>query len=241
VVAPQHTQDLWVGTSRTVSALEHRVGELFKAIQVVRSHETIGNLVEGNRLGAIGYSLGALTVLKAEGSQPSYIHYNAHCKKHGAVDENFCTVIPWWQRVLLWFKKSDLSIKDEFSRTRSTLEFQAMALIAPVGAIFAENEISQITTQTAIYRLEEDEQVKYPFHAEYIYNLLKRSNREYKVFKGVHHYAFIPPFPAWLLEEEYIPVAIDPEGFNRANFLREINADIINFFQKNLPIKQPIK
>jgi len=60
---------------------------------------------------------------------------------------------------------------------------------------------------------------------------------EYKAHKGVHHYAFISPFPAWLLEEEYIPVAIGPEGFDRESFLKDINEDIVSFFQRNMPVK----
>ncbi len=238
VVAPQHSQDLWVGTDRTVSAIEHRVDELQNSLEIAKSIEAIGRILDEDRIGAIGYSLGSLTILKASGALPKYSHYKSHCDKHGTSDLNFCTVIPWWQKVLLWFKESELLKKKEFSPTHIPTNFQAMVLIAPIGAIFPENEISNIRSTVGIYRLADDDQVKYPFHAEYIYKSSKGKNTEYKVYEGVHHFAFISPFPEWLLEEEYIPVAIDPEGFDRVSFLEIINADITSFFEKNLPINQ---
>jgi esterase/lipase len=237
VVVPQHTQDLWVRTNRIVSAIEHRVDELEKAIQVVIAHESIGKIVDTNRIGAIGYSLGTLTVLKAGGSRPSIVRYNNHCEKHGSVDTNFCTETPWWHKFVLWFKDTDLSVNDEFGPAKASFEFKAIALVAPIGAVFSDKEISKIKFKVANYRLENDDEVKYPFHAEYLSKLLEKNNLEYNVYKGVHHYAFISPFPAWLLEEEYIPVAIDPKGFDRESFLKDINEDIVSFFQRNMPAR----
>ncbi len=45
-----------------------------------------------------------------------------------------------------------------------------------------------------------------------------------------HHYAFIAPFPDWLKKEEDIPVANDPEGFDRPTFLATVNALVLNAF-----------
>jgi len=49
----------------------------------------------------------------------------------------------------------------------------------------------------------------------------------YRVFNA-HHYAFIAPFPKWLVESEDILVVKDPEGFDRNEFLNNINNEIIN-------------
>ena len=47
-----------------------------------------------------------------------------------------------------------------------------------------------------------------------------------------HHYAFIAPFPQWLIEEENIPPMLDPEGFDRQAFLTDINARILSVFNR---------
>jgi hypothetical protein len=46
----------------------------------------------------------------------------------------------------------------------------------------------------------------------------------------VHHFAFIAPFPKWLTDSENIPVAKDPEGFDRQAFIDNVNQDIVGFF-----------
>ncbi|WP_067037974.1 hypothetical protein [Marinomonas gallaica] len=66
-----------------------------------------------------------------------------------------------------------------------------------------------------------------PYHALPLYKAFSSNMpSEYHVVKG-HHYAFIAPFPKWLTEEEDIPVAKDPEGFDRSVFLRDLNAKIV--------------
>ena len=49
----------------------------------------------------------------------------------------------------------------------------------------------------------------------------------FKTVQG-HHYAFIAPFPKWLTDKEDIPVAKDPEGFNRPAFLQTVNEIIVD-------------
>jgi predicted dienelactone hydrolase len=235
VIAPQHTQDIWVGTSKTVAAMEYRVGEIIEALDIAKSHKVVGPIMDIDNIGSIGYSLGSMTVLKAYGVLPSSSHYKLHCDSNHAEDPNFCTVIPWWQKILLWFKETELGEADEFTPTPLPIAFKSIALIAPIGAIFPEDQIRAIQAKTAIYRLGDDDQLTFPFHGEYIYNTLSQKSIQYKTYENVHHYAFISPFPAWLLEEEYIPVALDPKGFDRKSFLKEINAEIAAFFRKSLP------
>ena len=49
------------------------------------------------------------------------------------------------------------------------------------------------------------------------------------MFKA-HHSAFISPFAKRITDIEHIPAAIDPPGFDRMNFLTEVNQALIDFF-----------
>lgn len=233
VIAPQHTQDKWIGTDQTVAAIEYRFTELAKSLAAARRHHIVGELMDVTKMGAIGYSLGALTVLGADGILPSQSLFKRHCDKHSAEDPNFCMEIPWWRKALQWFSEPTLSDKKEFSPV-IPIGFQSIALVAPVGAIFPAHQFRDLSAKVAIYRLGQDNQVSYPFHADYIFKSLDQNAARYKVYDDVHHYAFISPFPDWLLEEEYIPVSIDPAGFDREAFLEVINADIVEFFNDSL-------
>ena len=46
-----------------------------------------------------------------------------------------------------------------------------------------------------------------------------------------HHFAFIAPFAKRVVDDESIPVTIDPEGFDRHTFIRDVNARLVRFFR----------
>lgn len=54
------------------------------------------------------------------------------------------------------------------------------------------------------------------------------------VHLGAHHFAFISPFPAAVVEETGEP-ARDPPGFDRRAFLSGIDRQIVDFFDRALP------
>ena len=136
-----------------------------------------------------------------------------------------------------WFYETGLKDKDVVTQVEPAVNFRAIAIVAPVAAAYYPEQVQNINAKMAIFRMESDQINRFPFHADYIHQSLGQKEHFYKVYKDVHHFAFISPYPEWLLKEEYIPVAIDPEGFNRKKFLEEINTDILNFFQKEMPTK----
>jgi hypothetical protein len=75
-----------------------------------------------------------------------------------------------------------------------------------------------------------DQILRAPFHSEYLRDALKGSQMLFNANLVGHHYGFITPFPKWLTDQETIPIAIDPAGFNRAAFISEANRSIANFY-----------
>lgn len=250
VVGPDHLNDRQMHvTHNIVTALTLRAKELTLALSTIRTHPIVGKIADADRVGAVGYSLGTLTSLYAAGITPQMSNFHKHCQRNHSRDNNFCRY--GWktrfflrvQSVLAWFKgaknRNSESIAyanagGKFSPIPSPINFSAMALVAPVGVSFPEKKLRRQNADVALFRLGDDEQLRYPYHAENLNKLLGEKARVYKTFEGVHHYAFIAPFPQWLLDTEYIPVAIDPEGFDRSDFIRDINKDIVSFFNRYL-------
>jgi hypothetical protein len=56
---------------------------------------------------------------------------------------------------------------------------------------------------------------------------------KYHVEAGAGHYAFLPPCGARLLKSAP-QIGVDASGFNRADFHKRLNAELIRFFQANL-------
>ena len=156
------------------------------------------------RLGcaAPGYSLGTLTALYAAGARPEMMRFDQHCKSHYREDPNFCgggwmaSFLATIRSALAWLKakgilrpktKTHAVNANDFPPLPPPVNFSAMALVAPVGALFAAEAVRRQNAAVALFRLGDDRELRYPYHA------------------------FISPFPKSLLEElgeEDNPVAL---------------------------------
>jgi len=104
-----------------------------------------------------------------------------------------------------------------------------VVLVAPVyQGIDLASPLSMSTV--TVFAIDGDKVAKPDFHARPLVSaasLLVPS--ELRVVTG-HHYAFIAPFPEWLAKSEDIPVAEDPDGFDRSAFLTELNDRMVSVF-----------
>ena len=71
------------------------------------------------------------------------------------------------------------------------------------------------------------------FHASAIASALPPDRLAGFVTVPGHHFAFIAPFAKRVTDNEHIPVAIDPEGFDRDAFIRRVNGLIVEFFRES--------
>jgi|TARA_B110000211_G_C13989673_1_gene513387 predicted dienelactone hydrolase len=249
VIIPQHTKDQWVGTAKTVAVVEHRIAEFSRTLrEFALAQPEIAKLIDEQNIGAIGYSLGGLTVLGSSGAIPNTKYVVEHCLKNKQNDANFCLGdSSWWEKIwpwiagtdiVHWYYETGLTGKEVVAQIEPSIQFKAIAMVAPVAAAYYPEEVQKIDSKMALFRLESDQINRFPFHVDYIHHSLGEREHFYKVYKDAHHFAFISPYPEWLLKEEYIPVAIDPEGFDRKVFLKEINNDILTFFEEVMPISK---
>ena len=250
VVAPDHLADKQMDSIKDIAPVVRvRVDEMKRALAAVHAHPRIGKIADTRRVGALGYSLGTLSALYAAGAVPEMSRFKRHCEEHSKQDPNFCgggwlsAFFASVKSALSWLKDKGMlkprnsnraGVDNEFPPVEQPIDFSAIALVAPVGAFFSADALRRQDADIALFRLGDDAQLRYPHHAEHLYTLLGDKAQVYKTFDGVHHYAFISPFPQRLLEEADIPVANDPEGFDRIGFIREINTDIVNFFNRYL-------
>ena len=83
VMIPQHTKDQWVRTDKTVAAIENRIAEFSRTLDSFSKAEPeIATIIHKQCVGAIGYSLGGLTVLGASGVIPDNRYAKEHCRKN---------------------------------------------------------------------------------------------------------------------------------------------------------------
>lgn len=226
VVAPQHEADYLLGGSDTAAALNYRYFELSKALNAVIKSSEFSNYVNANRVNGLGYSLGSVSIMLASGATFSSQRYNDYCDQNQSLDPHFCEDPGWIYRLIQSFRHDVVLNPTSDSFNEQSLISGKVVLVAPLfQGIETTSKLSM--SYLDVIAFDSDRIAIPPYHALPLYKAFSSNiPSEYHVVKG-HHYAFIAPFPKWLTEEEDIPVAKDPEGFDRSVFLRDLNAKIV--------------
>jgi predicted dienelactone hydrolase len=233
VVAPQHTQDQFINGEQTIAAMQSRVDEVKAALAAARSNAALQSSIDAQKTYAIGYSLGGATVLATAGAELDLALADAHCAKNAALDPDYCATAPWWARWLervrgIFFSQPKPQSQSNFAST--AVRFDKIALVAPLGQGLTPQSLAKIQSKALLMPIQGDQILRAPFHSEYLRDALKGSHVQFNTKLVGHHFDFITPFPKWLTDQETIPIAIDPPGFNRAAFISEANRSIANFF-----------
>lgn len=228
VAAVRHPDDLLRIGQPEITVLRPR--ELTAAIDAVLIDNRFGPIVDAEKIGAFGFSLGGFTVLAAAGGRIEYGKIAQHCSNAGN-DPEFCIgeeggePLPMWLRARrLVYSIPEVDLAEDVLDPR----IDAVVASAPVGLLF--NDMSRVQMPVLLYRASSDQSLRAPYHAENIHKLLTVEHR-YRVIDDLHHYAFLSPFPDSIAAEVGEP-AQDPSGFDRGAFLEEINGEVVDFFRE---------
>ena len=235
VVAPQHARP----TTSGLLSIPARIGDIRAALNAVESSPDLAPIIDRENINAVGYSLGTATMLVAAGAKIDARGADQHCEQNAAQDADFCggglSILQKARIVfkLAWEKARGLFDDDppaDAVAAGAPISFRKIALIAPIGQGLDAASLADFSAEVLIARLTADEILRSPFHAERLRALLPSARARYLEFDA-HHFAFIAPFPKWLTEQEHIPVAIDPPGFDRAVFIEKANRAILDFLR----------
>ena len=226
VAAPDHAGDYWNDTSHsgTLENWYRRPRQLGRVIDGMLADKTFGTKIDVGRIGTIGHSIGGYTVLALAGGQPSPALLASHCGPNRDKDPEFCGYGKPGQPALP---------ANGAARDLMKSGISVVIAVAPVGAVFGKDAFNDLTSKVAIHRLGADTVLRHPWHSENIVRGLKNRNPVYRVHNGVHHFAFLEPFPEGMRASIGEP-AMDPAGFDRRSFLAKIHAEILSYLKKNL-------
>lgn len=223
VAAPEHAGDSWRDGrfSGTSANWRRRPRQLSAVLDRVLGDVELGPHVDPARIGAVGHSAGGYSVLALIGGRSNMALLAQHCIRHRDEDPEFCAYgRPGGH--------DDEPIPDLTDR-----RIGAVVAVAPVGALFGEDAFVSVAVPAQIHRLGIDQVLREPWHADNIVQLMG-DNARLVVHPKAHHFAFISPFPAGLVDQVG-PPARDPAGFDRRAFLSRINEQIVRFFDDALP------
>ena len=224
VAVPLHARNSFLDSSDvgTLRSYQDRPRQISAAIDAMLAQPLLGERIDAERIGAMGFSGGAYGVLVAAGGIAQLSLMGQHCEAHP--DDAFC----------IGGRQAGYSFPDDdpdglVVSVEPDRRIRAAVLMAPLGIVFGEGSLARVDIPVRLYRAEHDESLTSPFHVERVRELLPRPP-EYAVAAGGGHFAFISPFPPGIGGE----AAIDPPGFDRAAYQALFNAEVCDFFSRTL-------
>jgi predicted dienelactone hydrolase len=230
VAALRHPGDNWQDRSLLQSA-----GGYFKARpqhvsgvidELLRDPEWGGRIAkdaQGPRIGAVGHSAGAYTVLALAGAQPDLARLATHCEQNRADDPIFCGLSRQTGPASSPVPAPIPALVD--TRVR------AVVVLAPVGAVFSAESLAKVRIPIAIYVAERDRFLVSRFHAEWIARNLPGA--ELHKVPNAWHFAFMDT-PGMPIPSEDGDIGANPPGFDRQALLEQLKRDLPLFFDKAL-------
>ena len=227
VAAPEHAGDSWRDGrfSGTSENWRRRPRQLSAVLDRLLGDAALGPHIDPARIGAIGHSAGGYSVLALIGGRADMAVLARHCTERRAQDPAFCD-----------YGRPDVCAGEPIPDL-SDRRVAAAVAVAPVGALFGEHAFAGATAPAQIHRLEGDRVLREPWHAENIATLMG-DHASLVIHPDAHHFAFITPFPAGLVDEVG-PAGRDPPSFDRRAFLSRINEQILRFFDGALSVPRP--
>jgi predicted dienelactone hydrolase len=175
----------------------------------------------GPRVGAVGHSAGGYTVLALAGGSPDLMRLVSHCRT-SSDDPIFCSM---GRRVT-----NSGAETVSFEGLRDS-RVRAVAALAPAGVMFSAQSLATISIPATIYAGDKDTFLVPRYHAEWVrQNVVKA---DYHAIHNAGHYAFMDT-PGMPIPSADGDVGANPEGFDRAAFLKQLGTSLNQFFDRAL-------
>ena len=195
----------------------------------------IGKDARGPRIGALGHSAGAYTVLALAGAQPEIQRIVAHCMGHRVEDPIFCGVGGRPPPPAPYSLAAPARPISGLADTR----VRAVAALAPLGVVFSAQSLAQMRVPAAVYEAEQDRYLVSRFHAQWIAKNLP--GVEHQRVANASHFAFMDT-PTRPIPTEDGDIGTDPPGFDRQAFLSRLRSELITFSRRHfadLAVQEP--
>ena len=225
VAAPMHEGDNYqdqsaVGTATFFSA---RTRQLRATVDHMLERWPGRDLIDPDRVGAFGFSMGGFTVLTAVGAKPDLGSVPVHCVKS---PEFACEVLRRAKSPLMALGASAMN-NDFVADPR----IKAAVVAAPgFGFALAPSAEGSVRVPVQLWSAENDDNVPYVSNAGRIREWLGRGV-EFHAVSGAGHFSFLAPCNVLARQ---LALCAEQGKFDRAAFHQAMNASVVQFFQRHM-------
>jgi predicted dienelactone hydrolase len=224
VAAVSHAGDTFDDQSK-VLMLWRRPAQLSQLIDYMLGEWRGRAAIDPRRVGAFGFSNGGFTVLVEAGAVPDLSKIDGYCASNPGHD--LCTALTSAG------VRSVAPIAPPADVWKPDHRIRAVAAAAPAfGFTFDRAGLASVRIPVLLWRAANDRHQPSPWYEDWIRARLPRAP-DYEVEPLAGHYAFLPPCSE-PLKKAKPDICADAAGFDRADFHRRLNAELIRFFRSSL-------
>lgn len=223
VATPTHPDLAGLRTGKPeLDPLISRPQHIQSIIDEVSTHPLFESNKLENRVGIIGFSIGAYTALVTAGASPNFSNLASYCATNKK-DELLCSIASM---------RRFESIEPHLAAQQDS-KIKAAVLLAPAyGPLFSEKSFTKVTIPIKMYSAEKDRALDNHYNAHHIKGLLT-SNVTHDIVKDAGHFIFMAACSNEL--KLAVPsICNDSELVDRIGIHQKINNDIIDFFNTML-------
>ncbi|MGO4569572.1 alpha/beta hydrolase family protein [Rhizobium sp. 2YAF20] len=221
VVAINHPGDNAVDKSRTddFSVFIERPADVRRAIDFMLGPWPDAGKIDNGRIGMFGFSRGGYTGLVAIGANP---YFGKRLRLCDGKDSALCGQVH----------------KGELPELAHDPRIKAAVIADPLSVFFTEDSFKNVKVPVQLWGSERGGDGVTQESVAGIANELPMKP-EFHAVPNSQHFDFLPPCPAELAKSAPAICADEP-GFDRAEFHKEFDAEVLAFFRKNLvDVQQP--
>ena len=225
VAAPMHGGDNYEDQSAVGSAtfFSGRTRQLRATVDHMLERWPARDLIDPDRVGAFGFSMGGFTVLTAVGAKPDLGIVPVHCAKS---PEFACEVLRRAKSPLMSVGAS--AMDNEFV---TDPRIKAAVVAAPgFGFALAPSAEGSVQVPVQLWSAENDDSVPYVSNAGRIREWLG-ARAEFHAVSGAGHFSFLAPCNVLARQ---LDLCAEQGKFDRAAFHQAMNASVIQFFQQHM-------
>ena len=218
--AVTHDGDSWRNSSR-VTHLEDRPRQLEALTDYMLKSWAGHDHLEGDAIGAFGFSAGGAGVLAFAGGEPDMTRFGPHC--HDYPDFADC-------RLVAQAKAADLTAPRVWVHDPRV---KAVVVASPaIGFTFGKAGLAHVTAKVQLWRGEDDPVLPNPYYAEAVRQDLP-TPPEMHVVPHMGHYEFLAPCSGAMAARLPQLCAHEP-GFDPVAFHQDFNHQVVQFFEQAL-------
>ncbi len=223
VAAPRHLGDSYdqpQGQGTDVQMIG-RPWQIVATLDAVLADPRLAPAIDPARIGMAGFSAGGYTTLVIAGAVPRFTLWQEHCAAHPG-DRELCR------------GGAADTVAMRMTRPGWTLPHEtrvkAAVAMAPVGVFFDAAGLAGIDIPLKLYEATDDHVIVNAWNTDHVLALLPHP-AEHRTVPG-DHFVFLAPCPeaAAALPQ----LCTDAPGIDRAAIHREINGEILDFFDRSL-------